>query len=322
MKRLLSITTLLTATVACLAALSDNEPADKAALGKLLFFDAMLSKDHTLSCASCHKPAFAFADTTATSRGVGGAMGKRNTPSAMNVRLQHSFFWDGRAGSLEEQALAPIENPAEMNLPVDEAVKRLRQSKTYTAYFQKIFNSEPTPEALAQALAAFERTLETSDSPFDEWKFSGKADAVSDAVKRGFVLFNTKGKCSRCHFGADFTSNEFRNIGLFDGKKLKDSGRAAVTKKAEDLGRFKIGSLRNVAVTAPYMHNGMFKTLKEVIWFYNNPRKAVPGAKNIDSLLQKPLGLTREESKDLEAFLTALTDKQFAARERSEYGFE
>ena len=294
----------------------NNEPANKAELGRLLFFDSILSKDKTISCASCHKPEFAFADTSPVSIGVGSAKGLRNAPSAMNVRLQRAFFWDGRAKSLEEQALAPIENPREMNLPLNEALLRLKQSDTYSAYFKKIFNNEPGRESLAQAIAAFERTLETSDSPFDKWKFSDDSTAVDDAVKRGFKVFNTKGKCSQYHFGADFTSNEFRNIGLFNGKEQNDSGRAVVTKNKEDIGKFKIGSLRNVAVTAPYMHNGMFKTLKEVIEFYNDPKKVVRDAKNTDSLLVKPLGLTCQEKSDLESFLVALTDIKFTKLKR------
>jgi cytochrome c peroxidase len=313
MKKSFLILTILVAAVAALASFAGNEPAGKAALGKRLFFDPILSKDKTISCASCHKPEFAFADVSATSLGVGGAKGTRNTPSAMNVRLQRTFFWDGRASTLEEQALAPIENPVEMNLPIDEAVMRLRDDSTYRASFQQVFGSGPTRETLAQALAAFERTLETSNSPFDEWKFLDKPAAVSEAAKRGFVLFNTKGKCSQCHFGADFTASEFRNIGLFNGKALNDSGRATITKKAEDLGKFKISPLRNVAVTAPYMHNGMFKTLKEVIEFYNDPKKIVPNAINLDTMFKKPIGFTKREKKDLEAFLLSLTDKQFAA---------
>ena len=289
-----------------------NDQMDKATLGKILFSDPILSKDKTISCASCHKPEFAFADTSAVSVGVGGLKGTRNTPSAMNVRLQRTFFWDGRAKNLEEQALAPIENPVEMNLPVDEAVNRLGQNERYRSYFKKVFNEEPSRESLAQAIAAFERTLETSDSPFDEWKFYDRQDAVKEEAKRGFTIFNTKGKCSQCHFGADFTSNEFRNIGLFNGKNLNDSGRAVVTKEHGDLGKFKIGSLRNVAITSPYMHNGMFRTLEEVIDFYDDPSKVVPDARNTDSLLLKPLGLTKEEKSDLKAFLEALTDKRFA----------
>src|SRR5688500_4009938 len=134
-----------------------NEPANKAELGKLLFFDSILSKDRTISCASCHKPSFAFADTSKVSIGVDGKKGVRNTPSAMNVLLQRFFFWDGRAKTLEEQALAPIENPVEMNLPIDSAVQRLQHNKMYSAYFKSIFNSEPNRENLAAAIAAFER---------------------------------------------------------------------------------------------------------------------------------------------------------------------
>ena len=293
------------------AAFISGEPVSKAELGKLLFFDPILSSDSSISCASCHKPQFAFADTSATSLGVGGTRGSRNTPSAMNVALQRNFFWDGRAGTLEEQALAPIENPVEMNLPVDKALQRLIENKNYQTYFRKIFNSDPDRSNLAGALAAFERTLETNESPFDKWKFFQDQHAVSDAVKRGFIVFNKKGKCIQCHFGANLALNEFRNIGLFNGRELNDSGRALISGKVQDAGKFKIAPLRNVAITAPYMHNGMFKTLKEVIEFYNDPGKVVPNAINRDSLLTKPLGLTDQEKTDLEAFLISLTDRSF-----------
>ena len=293
------------------AAFISGEPVSKAELGKLLFFDPILSSDSSISCASCHKPQFAFADTSATSLGVGGTRGSRNTPSAMNVALQRNFFWDGRAGTLEEQALAPIENPVEMNLPVDKALQRLIENKNYQTYFRKIFNSDPDRSNLAGALAAFERTLETSESPFDKWKFFQDQHAVSDAVKRGFIVFNKKGKCIQCHFGANLALDEFRNIGLFNGRELNDSGRALISGKVQDAGKFKIAPLRNVAITAPYMHNGMFKTLKEVIEFYNDPGKVVPNAINRDSLLTKPLGLTDQEITDLEAFLISLTDRSF-----------
>ena len=293
------------------AAFINEEPEDKAALGKMLFFDPILSIDNTISCATCHKAEFAFADTAAVSLGVNKKKGARNTPSAMNVALQSVFFWDGRAKNLEEQALMPIENPDEMNLKIDEAISRLQQNDEYKKYFQKIFNSAPTKENLAASIAAFERTLETSNSPFDTWKFYDDSTAVDDAVKRGFTVFNTKGKCIQCHFGSNLTTNEFRNIGLFNGKDLNDSGRAAISHNMEDVGKFKVAALRNVAVTAPYMHNGMFRTLKEVIEFYDDPRKIVSGAIGIDSLLAKPLGLTQQDKDDLEAFLNALTDKKF-----------
>lgn len=309
MKMIITITAIAVAGI--MASFNNKEPTTKAELGKLLFFDPILSKDRTISCASCHKPAHAFADTAAVSTGVSNRKGARNTPTAMNLSLQKVFFWDGRAKTLEEQALAPIENPAEMDLPVGDALLRLQQSPTYKAWFQQIFNSEPTAAHLASAIAAFERTLETSDSPFDNWKFADDSNAVSSAVKRGFLIFNGKGKCVQCHFGADLTANEFRNIGLFNGKDLNDSGRAVISGSPEDIGKFKTASLRNVGVTAPYMHNGRFKTLQEVIDFYDDPAKVIPNAINRDSLLAKPMGLTKLEKADLEAFLVSLTDKRF-----------
>ena len=291
-----------------------NEPMSKSGLGKLLFFDPILSKDKTISCGSCHRPEYAFADTSQVSVGVAGSKGVRNTPSAMNLSLQKIFFWDGRAKTLEEQALAPIENPAEMNLPVADAVHRLNQNAFYKNYFRQIFNSDPNQANLAEAIAAFERTLETIESPFDTWKFADDSRAVSDEVKRGFDIFNNKGKCIQCHFGADFTTNEFRNIGLFNGTSLNDSGRISISGKPDDLGKFKVPGLRNIVITSPYMHNGMFKTLKEVIDFYNEPDKIVPNAINRDSLLSTPLGLTDREKNDLQAFLMSLTDRRFATK--------
>ncbi|RPD39524.1 cytochrome-c peroxidase [Chitinophaga barathri] len=288
-----------------------EEPADKAALGEILFSDPILSRTRTISCANCHLPAFAFADTLPVSHGVEGRKGVRNTPSAMNLSLQRSFFWDGRAKTLEEQALAPISNPDEMDLPLPEAIQRLNADTRYKAWFRKIFGGPPDSANLAAAIAAFERTLETSNSPFDNWKFSDDPSAVSDAAKRGFELFNGKGKCVKCHFGADFTAQEFRNIGLFNARELNDSGRAIVVGNKEETGKFKTPGLRNVAVTAPYMHNGMFKELGEVINFYNEPDKFVTKAIGRDTILLRPLGLSEEEKKDLLAFLVSLTDKKF-----------
>jgi cytochrome c peroxidase len=307
------IVLVLTIAVVCisLTSLINNEPHTKAELGKLLFFDPILSDDRTISCASCHIPGKAFADTLLVSTGVQGKKGTRNTPSAMNVAAQRSLFWDGRAKTLEEQALMPIENPLEMNLSVEAALIRLKEDAQYNKYFRDLYNSEPSRSSLANAIAAFERTLETSDSPFDNWKFSGDSSAISTDVKRGFDVFNTTGKCVKCHFGADFTTHEFRNIGLFNGKNLNDSGRIIVSGAIADIGKFKAAGLRNVAITAPYMHNGMFRTLKEVIEFYNDPEKVVPGAINRDSILSKPLNLTKQEKEDLEAFLLSLTDKRF-----------
>ena len=307
----------ITVVCICLTALNNNsEPRTKAELGKLLFFDPILSNDRTISCASCHIPGNAFADTLQVSTGVQGKKGTRNTPSAMNVSFNRSLFWDGRTKTLEEQVLMPIENPLEMNLPIETALARLKEDNQYNKYFHNLYNNKPSRDNLADAIAAFERTLETSDSPFDNWKFTGDSTAVSNAVKRGFDIFNTKGKCVKCHFGADFTTHEFRNIGLFNGKSLNDSGRAVISGTTSDIGKFKTPGLRNIGLTAPYMHNGMFKTLKEVIGFYDDPEKIVPGAINRDTLLNQQMHLTSQEKDDLEAFLLSLTDKRFSTGKR------
>lgn len=292
-----------------------KEPSSIEELGELLFFDSLLSKDQTLSCASCHKPEFAFADNVPFSFGVDSTPGTRNTPSAMNMSARESFFHDGRAASLEEQALGPIENPLEMNVPVSEVVRRLNEDPEYLRFFKKIFGKKADSKNLAEAIAAYERTLETSDTPFDRY-MNGDDQAISEAAKRGQVIFNEKGKCFDCHFGPDFTGDDFRNIGLFNGKELNDSGRYVVTKDPSDLGRFKVPGLRNIAVTPPYMHNGMFKTLREVIEFYNDPKQFVKESVNIDTLLNKPLGLSVQEMQDLEEFLRALTDDRFTTAKK------
>lgn len=297
------------------SAFTGSEPKTAAELGRKLFFDPILSRTQKISCASCHKADFAFADTSAVSLGVRNQKGVRNTPSAMNMKLQVAFFWDGRANTLEQQALMPIENPIEMDLPVRTAVWRLNNSKTYKELFLTIFHKVPDQHNLAKALAEFERTLETSDAPLDDWLLNDNESAVSESAKRGYALFNgTKANCVQCHFGADFNNTEFRSIGLYDGKTLRDSGRAAITKRPDDLGKFKIGALRNVAITPPYMHNGMFKTLREVIDYYNDPDKVVPHAICRDTLLASPLNLTEQEKTDLVNFMEALTDKRFAGK--------
>lgn len=297
------------------SAFTRNEPKTVAELGRKLFFDPILSKNKKISCASCHKEEFAFSDTSAVSLGVRNQKGVRNTPSAMNMKLQVAFFWDGRANTLEKQALMPIENPIEMDLPIKTAVWRLNHDLAYKRAFQAVFQEAPNEHNLAKALAEFERTLETSDSPLDDWLLNDNESAVSASAKRGYVLFNgKKANCVQCHFGADFNNVEFRSIGLYDGKMLRDSGRAAITKNVADIGKFKIGALRNVAVTAPYMHNGMFKTLREVIDYYNDPDKIVPHAIGRDTLLAKAINLTEQEKTDLENFLISLTDKRFQAK--------
>ncbi len=283
----------------------------KAALGKKLFSEKMLSLDSSVSCASCHKPAYAFADTTAFSTGINGKLTARNTPSVLNMKNRPYFFWDGRAVTLQEQSLMPIQNPDEMGLPIDEAVKRLNESKEYKNLFQKIFKQQPNAKNLSAAFAAYEQTLETVDSKFDDW--SNNIKKLSASEERGRQLFiGNKSKCFNCHRMEDFTTDEFKNIGLYNAKDLNDAGLYAITKKETDKGKFKTPGLRNIGVTAPYMHNGMFKTLEEVVEYYNDPAKIVSNSINIDDDLKQPLGLTEKEKKDLIAFLKTLTDKKYA----------
>lgn len=282
----------------------------KAALGKKLFSEKILSLDSSVSCASCHKPAYAFADTTAFSTGINGKLTARNTPSVLNMKNRPYFFWDGRAVTLQEQSLMPIQNPDEMGLPIEEAVKRLNESKEYKNLFQKIFKQQPNAKNLSAAFAAYEQTLETVDSKFDDW--SNNIKKLSASEERGRQLFiGDKSKCFNCHRMEDFTTDEFKNIGLYNAKDLKDAGLYNITQKETDKGKFKTPGLRNIAVTAPYMHNGMFKTLEEVVEYYNHPEKFVKDAINIDDDLKQPLGLTEKEKKDLVSFLKTLTDKKY-----------
>jgi len=300
-------------TIVCLTLISLNqadEPKTEVALGKKLFSDPILSSDRTVSCASCHNPAFAFADTARFSKGVGGKPTKRNTPTVLNMSARDSYFWDGRAGTLEQQALMPIQNPDEMNLSIQEAIKRLNADKKYKIWFQKIYKQAPNQENLAKALAAFERTLETSETDFEKY-MAGDKQAISPDAAAGRKLFVNKAKCFDCHFGPDFTGDEFKNIGFYTGLKNDDQGRFGITKDSIDLGKFKVPGLRNIALTSPYMHDGRFKTIRQVIEYYEDPSLFIQGSMNIDTTFSKPLKLTEKEKDQLEAFLLTLTDKRF-----------
>jgi cytochrome c peroxidase len=284
-----------------------------AALGKKLFSDKLLSKDSSVSCASCHKAEFAFADTAAFSTGIYGKLTNRNTPSVLNMKNRPYYFWDGRASTLEEQSLMPIENPNEMGLPIKEAIQRLNQSESYKRLFRKIFKQFPNEKNLGAAFAAFEQTLETVDSKFDDW--SNNISDLSVEEERGRELFvGNKAKCFDCHSMEDFTDDRFKNIGLYNGKELSDAGRYEITKKETDKGKFKTPGLRNIAVTGPYMHDGRFKTLEQVVSYYNTPFMFVDDPLNIDTTFNKPLMLSQQEKKDLVAFLKTLTDKAYIKR--------
>lgn len=290
----------------------------KEALGEKLFFDEILSVDNTISCASCHKPEFAFADNVAFSVGVNNQIGIRNTPSVMNMASRPYFFHDGRSPTLEDQAVVPIENPIEMDLPFAKAVEKVQNHPEYKTLFQKIYNSKPEGENIKNALASFQQSLESNGSaPHDVWMLGEDPNALNASQQRGREIFiGDESKCFECHFGPDFTGDEFRNIGLYDGIDFKDRGRFDITKDSSDLGRFKVPGLRNVALTAPYMHNGMFQTLEEVIDYYSNPYDFIDTAVNMDTLMVEPLNFTEQEKEDLVNFLHSLTDNNIPGRNR------
>lgn len=288
------------------AYLPDANPltADKAALGKLLFFDPRLSRDRSQSCATCHQPAHGFAEPRATSKGVRGVAGTRNAPTILNRLFSKEQFWDGRADDLEAQAHGPLTNPVEMAMPSDDAVvQRVRAVRGYAPLFAKAFGSPGiTMARLGQAIAAYERTVTTGDSPFDRWR-AGDADAMRPSAVRGFAVFSGKGNCVVCHTGFNFTDEGFHNVGVGMDRKKPDLGRWLVTKQDADRGAFKTPTLRNVALTAPYLHDGSAATLREVIALYD--RGGV--ANRWLAKEMKPLGLTPAEQDDLLAFLESLT---------------
>ncbi len=290
-----------------------NTAAD---LGQKLFFDKILSENYTMSCASCHKPEFGFADNVAFSLGVNGERTKRNVPSVMNVLARPHFFYNGQFSSLEAQAKSPIENKTELNLDFAVAVQRIQQNAAYDSLFNKIYSTNPDSANIVHAIAEFQRSLESDGSaPHDRWMQGKDNQALSESQIRGRTLFLESAKCFDCHFGPDFTGDEFRNIGLYDGEKLKDTGRFEITKDSSDLGKFKVPGLRNVGLTAPYMHNGQFETLEEVIDYYDNPYDFVENPINMDSLMIEPLNLSEQDKTDLVNFMHALTDEYIPVRD-------
>jgi len=312
---------------------------DKVALGEALYFDKRLSQDGTVSCATCHDPAMAFADSNPLAIGLGGKTGVRNSPTVLNAMFSDSQFWDGRAASLEEQVKQPLINPVEMGLPsFDAAVARVAASGEYRQKFSQVFGSEGiTIDTIAEAIAAFERTQLSGNAPFDRF-ISGDVRAITDAQKRGWELFRGKAQCITCHTYASsspfFTDFKFHNTGIAtrDSKfsslaghasKLvsrssdkhyalnllvhtdgfSELGRFLVTKQAKDIGAFKTPSLRDVELTAPYMHNAAEKTLLDVVRFYNRG-----GEKNANlDRRMFALKLADAEMSDIVEFLRALT---------------
>jgi len=276
---------------------------EKVELGRLLYFDTRLSADGDIACATCHHPKFAFADGAAVSTGMKGAKGGRSAPTIFNRAYSLAQFWDGRAATLEAQAVGPMANPIEMGNTHDVLVKNLRGIPGYRALFQKAFGTEEfTIEHVAKAVATYERTILSGNSPFDRYK-AGNNKAMTPAQIRGLDLFVNKAKCDQCHEGINFTSNSFHNLGVGTDQPKPDEGRFIVTKDPIDWGAFKTPTLRESANTAPYMHDGSLKTLEEVVEFYDEG-----GIKNKNlSEKMKPLKLTGAEKNDLVAFLKALS---------------
>jgi cytochrome c peroxidase len=273
----------------------------KVALGKRLFFDPILSRDGDLSCTSCHQPGLYFTDGRTLPVGSEGRVGSRNVPSILNAAYGRAFLWDGRAASIEEQVLGPIQGDAELALSLAELMRRLEADERYPGYFRTAFGrGRITPDRVAQALASYVRTLRSGDSPLDRF-LDGDADALSPGAREGFGLFVGKANCGTCHLAPLFTDHDFHNTGVSWGSS--DRGRYSVTGLAEDRGRFKTPSLRNVAMTAPYMHDGSIATLAEVVEHYDRGGGANPG---LDSEI-RPLDLTPDEKTDLISFLEALT---------------
>ncbi len=278
----------------------------RVALGKRLFFDPALSRDSTISCASCHKPHLAFADSLPTTPGIEGRPGVRNAPTLANVGYYRHFLREGGVPTLEMQVLVPIQEHHEFDFNILEIAERLRQMPDYVALAPQAYDREPDAFVITRAIAAFERTLVSGDAPFDQWYFQHKTNAVTASVKRGYDLFQSeKTGCGKCHAGFLFTNQEFANNALYE--TYSDPGLFRLTGQESDRAVFNIPTLRNAAVTAPYMHDGSLPTLDAVLDHYQSGGKNHP---NQSPLLQ-PFDLTPAERADLLAFLHSLTDEAF-----------
>jgi len=328
------------------AAIPPDNPqtAEKIALGQRLFFDGRLSADGTVACSTCHDPARAFTDGRPASIGIKGRVGQRNAPTILNALYNKTQFWDGRVKTLEEQAALPIVNPVEMGQPsLDAAVARIAAIGEYQAAFRTVFGRPPNGPDLLRAIASYERTQLSFDSPFDRF-IAGDQNAIEAAARRGWELFNTRGRCNKCHALTEdkrdvtnFTDNDFHNIGIGiirhnvvalarQAEQLISSGdtsaidRAAIqtemsalgrfliTKKEADIAAFKTPNLRNALVTGPYFHDGSQETLWDVMDHYNKG----DGVQDpyLDEDIQ-PLALTEGDIDDLVAFLASLTSADY-----------
>ena len=276
---------------------------EKVELGTLLFFDKRLSVNNTVSCATCHMAELAYTDGQPVSTGVFHRQGGRSAPTAINRLYSTTQFWDGRKDSLEEQSVMPIIDHVEMGMPSHDAVvEKLSTIAGYDALFKKAFGTGVTIDGIGKAMASFQRTLLSGNSPADRYDRNVDDNAISLSAQRGLEVFRDKGRCTSCHSGFNFTDERFHNLGIGWDTGTVDLGRFRVTKETKDIGAFKTPTLREVARTAPYMHDGRFGTLEEVVAFYNKGAIANPF---LDSDI-RVLNLTDQEQKDIVAFLRSL----------------
>jgi cytochrome c peroxidase len=294
-----------------------NPPApERVRLGRWLFYDARLSSDGTVSCATCHLPERAFSNGTRFALGTGGHTGVRKTPTVINAAhglMPSRFGWDGRAGSLEEQSLLPVANPVEMGSTASRMVRTLSRIPGYAPYFQQAFGDRAiTAGRVASALADYQRTRISGNSAWDRWQ-EGDANALSPSARRGWDLFTGDAKCSRCHYGPNLTDGAFHNLGLgWDAvsKRYADEGRAAITGRPGDRGAFKTPTLRDVARHPPYMHDGSLPTLRDVVLFYDRGGVRSP---HFDTQI-RPLEMPPGSVDALVDFLAALNGEGFMDR--------
>jgi cytochrome c peroxidase len=280
---------------------NNPQTSEKILLGKQLYFDTRLSKDNTISCATCHSPTMGWSDAGPTSKGIKGQMGGRRSPPVSNAAYSLLQFWDGRAPSLEEQAKGPIQNPVEMGNTHEVMIRSIEDIPGYVEEIQKVYGTSAiTIDMVADAIAAFERTVVTTDSPFDRY-IAGDDEALTLLEKKGLEIFNGKGHCTACHWGGLLSDSRFHNLGVLESDPSKpDLGRFVVTNNPDDKGAFKTPTIRDVGLRAPYMHNGSEKTLEDVVILYDKGGRI--GDPNLDVLVL-PLGLTTSERKALVAFM-------------------
>jgi len=275
----------------------------KVELGRMLFFDRRLSADDTIACASCHLATKGFTDGQPVATGIHGQKGGRSAPASINRVFSSTQFWDGRAATLEEQSIGPFTNSIEHGfVNYDIMIAKMKKIPGYNALFLQAFGEDITIGNVGKAIASFQRTILSGNSPADRFDLNGETGAISQEAQRGLLLFRDKARCTKCHSGFNLTDEKFHNIGIgWDDNKV-DLGRYMVTKNAEDIGAMKTPTLREISRTAPYMHDGRFRTLEEVVNFYNKG-----GSKNPhqDPLIL-PLELTNDEKRDLVQFLRTL----------------